>query len=136
LDEVSTFSNSILLSRSMILTFSSTISFYEGNVTPIQLLVDLKTRGNETYHAVLEELEPLRKRDWLTRWNGTHVIPGKLSRVETEKSYTEPSSTVQGRCEFSSPGTESTKTFDRKSQLRRIETSSLMLVSLMIQYSV
>lgn len=53
-----------------------TNSFYEGNLTPIRLLVDLKTRGNETYHAVLEELEPLRKRQWLTRWNATHVIPG------------------------------------------------------------
>lgn len=37
-----------------------------------------KTRGNETYHAVLSELAPLRKRDWLTKWNGTHVIPGAL----------------------------------------------------------
>ncbi|GAA5979991.1 hypothetical protein JCM5350_005988 [Sporobolomyces pararoseus] len=53
-------------------------SFYEGNLTPIQLLIDLKTRGNETYHAVLNELEPLRKRNWLTRWNGTHVIPGPV----------------------------------------------------------
>ncbi|GAA6031018.1 hypothetical protein JCM8097_003963 [Rhodosporidiobolus ruineniae] len=37
-------------------------SFYEGNLTPIQLLVDLKTRGNETYHALLHELAPLRER--------------------------------------------------------------------------
>lgn len=71
-------------------------SFYEGNLTPIQLLVDLvrrqlvspfslplilalvtqKTRGNETYHAVVQELAPLRERGWLTRWNGTHVVPG------------------------------------------------------------
>lgn len=37
-----------------------------------------KTRGNETYHAVLRELEPLRQRGWLTTWNGTHVVPGTL----------------------------------------------------------
>ncbi|GAA5981959.1 hypothetical protein JCM11641_006811 [Rhodosporidiobolus odoratus] len=59
------------------------VSFYEGNTTPIQLLVDLKTRGNETYHAVLKELEPLRKRDWLTRWNGTHVVPGPVKVLLT-----------------------------------------------------
>ncbi|GAA5864278.1 hypothetical protein JCM1840_006723 [Sporobolomyces johnsonii] len=58
-------------------------SFYEGNLTPIQLLVDLKTRGNETYHAVLRELEPLRKRNWLTSWNGTHVIPGPVTVLLT-----------------------------------------------------
>ncbi|BGP46983.1 Altered inheritance of mitochondria protein 6 [Rhodotorula kratochvilovae] len=58
-------------------------SFYEGNLTPIQLLVDLKTRGNETYHAVLHELEPLRKRGWLTRWNGTHVVPGPVQVLLT-----------------------------------------------------
>ncbi|GAA6054698.1 hypothetical protein NBRC10513_003532 [Rhodotorula toruloides] len=58
-------------------------SFYEGNLTPIQLLVDLKTRGNETYHAVLRELEPLRSRGWLTTRNGTHVEPGPVSVLLT-----------------------------------------------------
>ncbi|TNY17735.1 hypothetical protein DMC30DRAFT_92764 [Rhodotorula diobovata] len=58
-------------------------SFYEGNLTPIQLLVDLKTRGNETYHAVLRELEPLRQRGWLTTWNGTHVVPGPVKVLLT-----------------------------------------------------
>ncbi|GAA6008858.1 hypothetical protein JCM11491_003809 [Sporobolomyces phaffii] len=58
-------------------------SFYEGNLTPIQLLVDLKTRGNETYHAVLNELEPLRKKNWLTRWNGTHIVPGPVQVLLT-----------------------------------------------------
>ncbi|GAA6018465.1 hypothetical protein JCM10207_000903 [Rhodosporidiobolus poonsookiae] len=58
-------------------------SFFEGNLTPIQLLIDLKTRGNETYHAVLAELEPLRKRNWLTSWNGTHIIPGPVQVVLT-----------------------------------------------------
>ncbi|GAA5857256.1 hypothetical protein JCM9279_000753 [Rhodotorula babjevae] len=58
-------------------------SFYEGNLTPIQLLVDLKTRGNETYLAVLRELAPLRERGWLTRWNGTHVVPGPVQVLLT-----------------------------------------------------
>ncbi|BGP30985.1 Altered inheritance of mitochondria protein 6 [Rhodotorula toruloides] len=53
-------------------------SFYEGNLTPIQLLIDLKTRGNETYRAILRELEPLRSRGWLARWNGTHIEPGPV----------------------------------------------------------
>ncbi|GAA6060917.1 hypothetical protein JCM10212_003951 [Sporobolomyces blumeae] len=58
-------------------------SYYEGNLTPIQLLIDLKTRGNETYHAVLRELEPLRRRGWLTKWNGTHVVPGPVQVLLT-----------------------------------------------------
>ncbi|GAA5893396.1 uncharacterized protein JCM6883_007653 [Sporobolomyces salmoneus] len=64
-------------------------SFYEGNLTPIQLLVDLKTRGNETYHAVLEELEPLRRRNWLTKWNGTHIVPGPLHVLLTGNGINE-----------------------------------------------
>ncbi|GAA5831925.1 hypothetical protein JCM5353_001906 [Sporobolomyces roseus] len=64
-------------------------SFYEGNLTPIQLLVDLKTRGNETYHAVLQGLEPLRERQWLTRWNGTHVIPGPVQVLLTGNGINE-----------------------------------------------
>ncbi|GAA5893728.1 hypothetical protein JCM8208_001229 [Rhodotorula glutinis] len=58
-------------------------SFYEGNMTPIRLLVDLKTRGNETYHAVVRELAPLRERGWLSRWNGTHVVPGPIQVLLT-----------------------------------------------------
>ncbi|GAA5831957.1 hypothetical protein JCM5353_001915 [Sporobolomyces roseus] len=64
-------------------------SFYEGNLTPIQLLLDLKTRGNETYHAVLQGLEPLRERQWLTRWNGTHVIPGPVQVLLTGNGINE-----------------------------------------------
>ncbi|GAA5968298.1 hypothetical protein JCM3765_000385 [Sporobolomyces pararoseus] len=64
-------------------------SFYEGNLTPIQLLIDLKTRGNETYHAVLGELEPLRERNWLSRWNGSHVIPGPVRVLLTGNGINE-----------------------------------------------
>ncbi|GAA5928010.1 uncharacterized protein JCM15063_006057 [Sporobolomyces koalae] len=64
-------------------------SFYEGNLTPIQLLVDLKTRGNETYHAVLAELAPLRRRNWLTSWNGTHVVPGPVQVLLTGNGINE-----------------------------------------------
>ncbi|BGP14868.1 Altered inheritance of mitochondria protein 6 [Rhodosporidiobolus nylandii] len=58
-------------------------SFYEGNITPIQLLVDIKTRGNETYHAVLRELSLLRERNWLTQWNSTHIVPGPVQVLLT-----------------------------------------------------
>ncbi|GAA5839550.1 hypothetical protein JCM3766R1_003577 [Sporobolomyces carnicolor] len=64
-------------------------SYYEGNLTPIQLLVDLKTRGNETYHAVLEELAPLREKEWLTRWNGTHIVPGPVRVLLTGNAINE-----------------------------------------------
>lgn len=44
---------------------------------PITLLVDLKTRGEETYEAVRRETEGLRRSGWLTRWDGEKVVPGE-----------------------------------------------------------
>ncbi|BGP54637.1 Altered inheritance of mitochondria protein 6 [Rhodotorula sphaerocarpa] len=58
-------------------------SFYEGSLTPMQLLVDLKTRGLETYRAVLAELEPLRERGWLTSWNSTEIVAGPVKVILT-----------------------------------------------------
>ncbi|GAA5992782.1 hypothetical protein JCM10908_006931 [Rhodotorula pacifica] len=62
--------------------------FMQDSSAPIQLLVDLKTRGNETYHAVLKELAPLRERGWLLIWNGTAVVPGPVKVVLTGNGAT------------------------------------------------
>ena len=51
--------------------------------TPLILLIDIKTDGDLTYPAVLDHLEPLRSRGWLTHFNGTAVIPGPVTVVGT-----------------------------------------------------
>ena len=51
--------------------------------TPLILLVDMKTDGASTFPAVLEHLEPLRFRGWLTHFNGTAVVPGLITVVGT-----------------------------------------------------
>ncbi|GAA5834149.1 hypothetical protein JCM11251_000555 [Rhodosporidiobolus azoricus] len=60
-------------------------SFYEGNLTPIQLLIDLKTRGNETYHAVLDELAPLRPVQVLLTGNGINYDVTSQVAARTER---------------------------------------------------
>ncbi|KAI9671494.1 MAG: Altered inheritance of mitochondria protein 6 [Caeruleum heppii] len=47
------------------------------------LLVDLKTDGHKTWPHVVRQLEPLRRRGWLTLFNGTAVIPGPITVVGT-----------------------------------------------------
>ncbi|KAM0755151.1 hypothetical protein T439DRAFT_377515 [Meredithblackwellia eburnea MCA 4105] len=42
--------------------------FDEGSDARIRLVVDLKTRGLETYHALRGALEPLREKGWLTTY--------------------------------------------------------------------
>ena len=51
--------------------------------TPLTLLIDMKTDGTSTFPAVLEHLEPLRSRGWLTHFNGTAVVPGLITVVGT-----------------------------------------------------
>lgn len=63
--------------------------FFSGGVglgAPIQLLVDLKTEGNSTYKKVVEDLEPLRKAGYLTRYEAGKVIPGPLLIIGTGNS--------------------------------------------------
>ena len=47
------------------------------------LLVDFKTQGDLTWLAVQAQLEPLRQRNYLTHWNGTHTISGAVTVVGT-----------------------------------------------------
>lgn len=49
-----------------------------GSSAPIQLLVDIKTDGHETWPVLVRELEPLRKRGWLTRYENGKLIPGPI----------------------------------------------------------
>ncbi len=57
--------------------------FETSPTTPLILLIDMKTEGNSTFHAVLEHLEPFRSRGWLTHYNGEAVIPGLITVVGT-----------------------------------------------------
>ncbi|KAI9765718.1 MAG: Altered inheritance of mitochondria protein 6 [Geoglossum simile] len=47
------------------------------------LLIDVKTNGRETWPHVVAQLEPLRKRNWLTVFDGTSVVPGPVTIVGT-----------------------------------------------------
>ncbi|KAF3926237.1 hypothetical protein ABW20_dc0102627 [Dactylellina cionopaga] len=52
----------------------------------LYLWVDLKTGAKETWPLVVEQLAPLRKRDWLTKWDGKKVIPGPVTVIGTGSS--------------------------------------------------
>jgi hypothetical protein len=49
----------------------------------LTLLIDVKTDGRETWSHVAAQLEPLRKRNWLTVFNGDAVVPGPITVVGT-----------------------------------------------------
>ena len=51
--------------------------------TRLTLLIDIKTDGASTFLAVLEHLEPLRSRGWLTHFNGAAIVPGLITVVGT-----------------------------------------------------
>jgi hypothetical protein len=46
-------------------------------------LIDFKTAGPATYHAVVEQLAPLRERGYLTHFNGEEIIRGPITVVGT-----------------------------------------------------
>lgn len=54
----------------------------DGSQTLV-LLVDFKTDGQELWSYVSEQLEPLRKRQYLTHFNGTDVVEGPVTVVVT-----------------------------------------------------
>ncbi|KAK4056497.1 Altered inheritance of mitochondria protein 6 [Microbotryomycetes sp. JL221] len=59
------------------------VPYWQSDSDTIQLLVDLKTRGDETYQAVSRELEPLRSRGWLTTRKGKDLVRGPVTVILT-----------------------------------------------------
>ncbi|KAM0788660.1 hypothetical protein ACM66B_002761 [Microbotryomycetes sp. NB124-2] len=57
--------------------------YWQSDSDTIQLLVDLKTRGDVTFEAVSRELEPLRSRGWLTTRKGDELVRGPVTVVLT-----------------------------------------------------
>lgn len=49
----------------------------------VTLLIDFKTNSTTTYPVILQQLEPLRAQGFLTRFNGSEVIPGPVTVVGT-----------------------------------------------------
>ena len=47
------------------------------------LLIDFKTDGAATWHAVMKHLAPLRDRGFLTYFNGRELVPGPVTVVGT-----------------------------------------------------
>ncbi|KAJ5178344.1 uncharacterized protein N7500_001043 [Penicillium coprophilum] len=72
-----------------------TTKFHQGGDGPVHgvfdtdpaqtliLLIDFKTTGPETWHAVMKHLAPLRDRGYLTHFNGDEVIQGPVTVVGT-----------------------------------------------------
>jgi hypothetical protein len=49
----------------------------------IILMLDFKTDGHDLWPVVLSQLEPLRRRGWLTYFNATDIVPGSVTAVGT-----------------------------------------------------
>ncbi|KAI1032750.1 hypothetical protein LB504_006179 [Fusarium proliferatum] len=45
---------------------------------PLVVLIDFKTEGNATWEKLQRQLEPLRRRNLLTHFNGTDIVPGPV----------------------------------------------------------
>ncbi|EMT70392.1 Altered inheritance of mitochondria protein 6 [Fusarium odoratissimum] len=50
---------------------------------PLVVLIDFKTEGNATWEKLQRQLEPLRRRNLLTHFNGTAIVPGPVVIVGT-----------------------------------------------------
>ena len=50
------------------------------------LLLDFKTNGPTTWPYIVEALEPLRSANYLSHWNGTHLVPAPIVVVGTGKT--------------------------------------------------
>ncbi|KAI3584205.1 hypothetical protein IWW34DRAFT_863179 [Fusarium oxysporum f. sp. albedinis] len=50
---------------------------------PLVVLIDFKTDGNATWEKLQRQLEPLRRRNLLTHFNGTAIVPGPVVIVGT-----------------------------------------------------
>ncbi|KAK4055787.1 Altered inheritance of mitochondria protein 6 [Microbotryomycetes sp. JL201] len=59
------------------------VPYWQSDSDTIQLLVDLKTRGDVTYEAVSRELEPLRSRGWLTTRKSNTLVRGPVTVILT-----------------------------------------------------
>lgn len=47
-------------------------------LTPLVLMIDIKSEGSSTFEAVRSSLEPLRSKGCLTHYNGTAITPGPI----------------------------------------------------------
>lgn len=57
--------------------------FETSPASTLTLLIDIKSAGADTLSIVLQQLEPLRSRGWLTHFDGTKVVPGPVTVVGT-----------------------------------------------------
>ena len=78
-----TFQNTTTLANSTT-SGASTKGIFETNPgTSLTLLIDVKSNGTTTLPVVLQQLEPLRSRGYLTYFNGSAIIPGPITVVGT-----------------------------------------------------
>ena len=55
--------------------------FDTNPATSLTLLIDVKSNGTSTFPVILQQLEPLRSRGYLTYFDGSAVIPGPITVV-------------------------------------------------------
>ena len=61
---------------------ASVNGIFETNpVASLTLLIDVKSDGATTLPTILQQLEPLRSRGFLTHFNGSAIIPGPITVV-------------------------------------------------------
>lgn len=57
--------------------------FETKTTTPLILLIDIKSNAADTMPIIIDELEPLRRRGFLTHHNGSQVVDGLVTVVGT-----------------------------------------------------
>ena len=55
--------------------------FETNPATSLTLLIDIKSNGNATFPILIQKLQPLRSRGYLTHFNGSSLIPGPITVV-------------------------------------------------------
>lgn len=57
--------------------------FTSSPSSALALLIDMKTDGSSIWPVLLQQLEPLRQKGWLTTYNGTDLLLGPITIVGT-----------------------------------------------------
>jgi hypothetical protein len=76
--------NTFSCGRKMPYHFPSTVNeplagvFESDPDRPLVILIDFKTEGNATWEKLQQQLKPLRRRNLLTHFNGTGIVPGPV----------------------------------------------------------
>ena len=63
--------------------------FYPGRARTFLLVLEARTSLDELYPRLVEQLDTLRQRGYLTHWDGQNVVPRHLTVVVTGEAFPE-----------------------------------------------